>query len=447
MRIVLIQPKMKMRPMDTGLKIRMSPSLALLTLQRLTPQRHNVIIVNENIEDIDFSIKADLVAITVTVDVFPGAVRISSRFRTRGVKVVAGGIHITATPDMAQEHFDAVCVGMAEAYWQQLLDDAENNALKKIYKQNPEIDGSMIASPDYNIIDRNKYLYCNIISTSRGCPHKCDFCYNSCANATKHIVRPIDSVIEDILSLKTKHIMFIDDNFIGDINWTYDFLKRIKPLGLKWNAAVTSNIVNHPDLLDLMKETGCQSLFIGFETINNKSLESVHKRQNDTAKYSKLVSEIHSRQIMINASFVFGLPGDIGDIFDSTLQWVIENKIETVTAHILTPYPGTFLYKTMLENKRITDFDLSNYNTANVVFLPERMSPEELSEGYITFYKRLYSSRNILKRLPESKKQWAPYLLFNFFYRKFGKFTEVLSNIIPLNVLGKLATKLAYHVK
>lgn len=168
--------------------------------------------------------------------------------------------------------------------------------------------GDEIVSPKYKIIDNKKYLYTNIVSTSRGCPFKCDFCYNSCKGTIKtYINRPIEDVIEDIKVLKTRHIMFIDDNFIGNPKWTKEFLKAIKPLKLKWNAAVSSNIVDMPDLLDEMKESGCQSLFIGFESINSKSIDTVHKVQNSVSKYERLVDEIHKRGIMINASFVFAL--------------------------------------------------------------------------------------------------------------------------------------------
>ena len=444
MRILLIQPKMNMRPMDTKLKTRMSPSLALLTLAQLTPPNHQVRIINENIEKINFNEQVDLAAITTTVDVFPRAVKIASEFQRRGVSVVAGGIHVTATPGESAPFFNAICMGAAERVWKKILIDAENNTLQRIYKDTRNLDGSEICAPDYNAMDPKKYLYTNVISTSRGCPHKCDFCYNSCAESVKYVNRRIDDIIADITALKTKHIMFIDDNFIGNPNWTREFLSRIEPLNLKWNAAVTVSILNHPDLLDLMKRTGCQSLFIGYETINAHSLQSVHKNQNNTGKYNALIREIHSRGIMINASLVFGLPEDDESIFEKTLDWLVKNRIETVTAHILTPYPGTTLYKNTISKNQIIDFDLSHYNTAHVVFEHEKMTAKQLYEGYINFYKKFYSIKSIIKRIPADKAQWTPFLLFNFLYRKYGKITEALSCIVPLNLLGKIAVNFSY---
>lgn len=435
------------RPMDTKLKTRMSPSLGLLTLAKLIPKEHIVIIENENVEDIDFDEYVDLVGITVTVDVTNRAVEISKEFQKRGVSVIAGGIHITSDPDGAINSFNAICVGMAERVWEKILKDKENNSLKKVYCDMEGISGTEIVSPDYIIIDNRKYLYTNIISTSRGCPFQCDFCYNSSKKSLKtYINRPIDDVIKDINALKTRHIMFIDDNFIGNPKWTSQLLKEIKPLKLKWNAAVTSNIVDMPELLDEMKDAGCQSLFIGFESINSKSLESVHKVQNSVNRYEGLVDEIHRRGIMINASFVFGLDEDNASVFKSTLDWIVNNKIETVTSHILTPYPGTKLYSTLLQQDRIVDFDLSHYNTAHVVYKPKNMTGSELYKGYLWVYKEVYSFKNIMKRLPKSKKQWIPFLAFNFFYRKFGKLTELLCKIISFNKLGRFFKWLAYRV-
>ena len=448
MKIKLIQPAMIQRPMDTKLKTRMAPSLALLTLANLTPKEHEVIIENENVESINFDEKVDLVAITVTVDVMNRAIEIAKEFKKRSVKVVAGGIHITADPKGAYGYFDAICVGMAERIWQRILFDAQNDSLKEIYNDMLSISGQEIVSPDYDIIDNSKYLYTNIISTSRGCPFECDFCYNSSQSVHKaYINRPIEDVIREIKTLRTRHIMFIDDNFIGNPSWTKKFLAQIKPLGLKYNAAVTSNIVDMPDILDDLKESGCQSLFIGFESINDKAIDSVNKVQNSVGKYERLVEELHKRGIMINASFVFGLDEDDSSVFEKTLDWIVKNKIETVTSHILTPYPGTRLYENLHKQGRITDFDLSKYNTANVVYRPKNMTQEELYDGYLWIYKEVYSFKNIIKRLPNSKKQWIPYLAFNLLYRRFGKLTEKICEIISFRRVGSITRWFSYNIK
>ena len=428
--------------MDTGLKAKMSPSLALLTIVNLTPAEHNVIIVNENISRVDFDYPADLVAITVTVDVLNRAAQIAGAFRKRGVSVVAGGIHITADPENALPFFDAVCVGRDETTWPKLLGDIAEGRLRKIYYD--DHNDPTICAPNYHVPDAKKYIYNNIVSASRGCPFRCAFCYNSCNKATPYLNRPAADVLRDIEAIHRKHILFVDDNFIGNPQWTREFLTALLPYRVKWSAAVSANILDYPELLDLMEQSGCQSLFIGFETINQQSLDAVHKRQNHTARYEDIVRELHRRGVMVNASIVFGLPGDGPDVFRNTLDWMMAHKVETVTAHILTPYPGSALYRDMLAKNLITDFDLSHYNTAHVVFRPEKMSAEQLYQGYIRFYKELYSFKNILKRIPDNRRQRIPYLCFNLLYRKYGGFTELLSRVIPLELLGQLAARISY---
>jgi radical SAM superfamily enzyme YgiQ (UPF0313 family) len=446
MKILLIQPRMNKRPMDTALKAQMAPSLALLTIANIL-RGHDVTIINENIESTDFNQQADIIGITVTVDVMPRAAEISRRFRDKGIFVVAGGIHITANPEDTEAYFDAVCLGAAEKTWPALINDFRKGCPQKRYACDDDLTGDGVVSPAYDLIERSGYLYVNVVSTSRGCPYRCSFCYNSAeAFRTSYINRPVADVVADIQAIGTKHVMFIDDNFIGNPAWTREFLNAIAPMGLKWNAAVSSNIAAMPELLDLMKETGCQSLFIGFESLNSESLKSVNKKQNSVEKYENLIDEIHKRGIMINASFVFGLDGDDRTMFKTTLDWIVKNRIETITSHILTPFPGTKLYEELCAQNRIIDFNLEKYNTAHVVYLPKSMSAKELYDGYIWIYKELYSFRNIIKRMPKAKNQRIPFLAFNFLYRKYGRFTEKLCRLISFNNIGRFARFISYKI-
>jgi len=444
MKILLIQPKMNKRPMDTDLKTRMAPSLALLTLLNITPAGHEVRLANENVERLDTDWDADLVGITVTLDVMPRAAMIAETFRRRGVPVVAGGIHVTCRPEDCLPHFDAICVGPAERVWARIISDAKEGRLKREYRDMDDFRGYEIASPHYRFDGGGKYLYTNVVTASRGCPNRCAFCYNSCRNRI-YITRPVPDVIKDIRSLGTRHVLFIDDNFIGSPDYTRELLNEMAPMKLIWSAAVTTRILDYPDLLDLMARTGCQSLFIGFESINAESLGSVNK-DNNAAMYERLVEAIHNRGIMVNASMVFGLDGDDKRIFKRTLDWLVKMRVETLTSHILTPYPGTELHRRMDSAGRIREYSLEKYNTAHVVFTPANMTGEELHNGYRWIYRNFYSIKNIVRRFPIHRKQRVPYLLFNLFYRKFGGLTSAAARIIPMQALGRLAAWLSYKV-
>ncbi|MDD6051512.1 MAG: radical SAM protein [Clostridiales bacterium] len=446
MYIKLIQPRMIKRPMDTDLKTRMSPPLGLLTVMNILRDKHRVRLENENIRPVEFFDGPDLVGISVTVDTLPRAMEIAREFRKRGIPVVAGGIHITTAPDtIPADAFDALCIGPAEGTWPRIVEDAAQGKLHAVYRCERPLTGADIVSPAYDLISPQDYLYCNIVHTSRGCPFRCDFCYNSCGNHA-YLKRPIEDVLRDIHTVGRRHIMFIDDNFAGDPAWTRQLLHAITPLRIRWNAAVSLNAALDCDLLDLMKRSGCEGLFIGFESVNEASISAVHKGQNCMAKYEQAVRNIHDRGMMVNASFVFGLDGDTPDTFRRTLDWIYRNRIETVTSHIMTPYPGTRLYEQLKDEGRITSDDLSLYNTANVVFAPRQMTAKQLRDGYLWIYKQVYSFRGILRRMPQKPDQRAAYLMFNLLYRKFGRFSDALCRLIGYGRIGYLGEKLARYL-
>jgi radical SAM superfamily enzyme YgiQ (UPF0313 family) len=240
--------------------------------------------------------------------------------------------------------------------------------------------------------------------------------------------------------------MFIDDNFIGNIPWVKSLLDKIGKMGLVWHAAVSTNILHHPQLISQMAQCGCRSLFIGFESLNDGSIKSVNKQQNKISEYEQLIHLLHSYGIMVNASLVFGLDEDGPETFDKTLEWLVKNRVETMTGHILTPYPGTVLYKKLKQEERIICHDLMKYNTSHVVFLPKKLTPEQLRTGYLDMYKKFYSLRNIIKRCPQNRRIIASYFLFNFGYRKYGKLVSLIGRVGMMGAIGKFARLLSFGI-
>ena len=447
MNIWLIRPKMIPRPMDSYFKLCMSPPLALILIKQITPKEHNVTIIDYN-----FKVKLpnetpDIAAITSTVDVADIAIELAKKFKRMGAKTVVGGIHATSCPQHFYEHFDSICIGPAELNWQNILNDAQAESLKKIYKSQNQLSATDI--PVLNIMSSEKrYLFNNVITTSRGCNFRCSFCYNS-ASCQPLVNRNFDDVIEEIKLLNTSHVFFVDDNFISNIAWTEEFLIKIQDMNLTWSCAVSCNIIDHPALLDKMAQAGCQSLFIGLETINPESLKYLKKGQNKIEEYEYLIKEIHKRKMMINASIMLGIDGDTRQSIADTINWLIKNKVDTLTTHILTPYPGTKLFSEMKSAGRLLDCDISKYNTANVVFKPKNITSEELYKSYLNVYRKFYSAKNIIKRIPKGDaKRKTEYLLFNFLYRKFGKpISYVAYKLNVLESVGRLARRISYKIK
>jgi radical SAM superfamily enzyme YgiQ (UPF0313 family) len=193
-----------------------------------------------------------------------------------------------------------------------------------------------------------------------------------------------------------------------------------------------------------MAASGCKSLFIGFESVNQRNLLKCHKRQNRIETYDETIAKIRRRGIMVNASLVFGFDEDDESTFPATLDWLIRNRVATMTGHILTPYPGTRLYKQLLSEGRIIDHDLNHYNTAHAVFTPKQITPRKLELSYRWIYEQFYSWPNIFRRWPTANGPLAAFLEFNLLYRKFGKVTCILGKLFGMRNLAKLAKAVAF---
>ena len=446
--IKLISPRMSRRPMDSAWKTRMSPPLALLTLAALTPAPHRVTLEDENIERPQPHETPDLVGLSVKADTFPRACEIAAGYRARGIPVVFGGIHPTACPEDCAAHADAVAMGEAEPLWAQILRDAQTGALRPRYQSESPPDLSAAPVPRWDLLRGKDYLFTNTLFTGRGCPWRCDFCYNSSPHLdARHRAKSVPQVLREIDSLGTDHVMFIDDNFIGSPARARDLLLALRPRGLTWHTAVSADIGRHPELLDLMAQSGCRSLFIGFESVDQSNLLRCQKRQNHRDEFDGTIREIHRRGILVNASVVFGFDGDGPEVFDATVAWLETNRVSSMTAHILTPYPGTRLYRQLAEAGRILDHDLRHYNTSRAVFRPARMSPAELEAGYLRAYRRFYSFASIWRRRPLASAQRIAHLEFNLLYRKFGPFTSRLGLAFGMHRLARWARLWAYPAR
>lgn len=431
--------------MDSALKRQMAPPLSLLVLGALTPRRHRVTIADENIEALDTSDSPDLVGLTVKADTAQRAWAIADGYRRRGTPVVFGGIFATTCPDENLPHADAVVLGEAETLWGEVLADAESGRLRTIYRSETPPDIALCPEPRWDLIAEKNYLYTNTLTIGRGCPWRCTFCYNSSPNLPRgYRAKPIPNILRELRSLKSRHVMFIDDNFIADPVFARDLLHAFLPLGLIWHTAVSSDIGHRDDLLDLLAASGCRSLFIGFETLSETNLSTARKRQNHVEDYARTVRKIHDRGMMVNASIVFGFDGDGPDVFRTTVDWLIAQQIESMTAHILTPYPGTELHARLTAEGRIFDRDLTHYNTSRSVFTPAGMTPQELESGYLWAYRHFYSWPNILRRLPRDMRRTIPYLLFNVGYRRLGTVSAALGAPGLMRTLGRLGARCAY---
>lgn len=416
MKLLLVKPFSKMSYDYVGISVpeqfkkpAVMPPLSLMYIAALTPDYWEKQIIDDQINEVDFDQKFDLVAITSYTQLVSRAYYIADEFRNRGIKVIMGGIHPSALPQEALQHADSVVIGEAEPVWKQIILDFENNCLKREYKSNIFNDTSLIPSPDYSLVDKPKYLVENIVETSRGCPFHCEFCSVTNFFGGKYRLKSIEHVLSDIKSLDmSKLYFFCDDNIVGSPKRAAELFKAIKPLNIKWYGQATITIGLDTELLQHAKESGCEQLFLGIESIYEDNLVSSGKNIiNHIYQYEQAFKNIKSAGIMTYAGFVFGFDSDDLYIFNKTLEFIKKNEIDIARFNLLTPYPGTPLFHRLKKENRLYHIDWSKYDTCNVVFEPKNMTSNELADG-ITWTSN-YMSQLYIDRTESLMKALKPF--------------------------------------
>ena len=405
MKILLISPENKKSIYaytKEDVKAFWFPKLGLPTIAANTPPDVEVRIVDECVEDIDFNVDVDLVGISVMTYLAPRAYEIAAKFRARGVKVVLGGIHVSMCPEEAKEHADSIVVGESEKTWPILVEDFRRGELKHLYEEKdlPKLENLPI--PRRELFKPNSYWTTNCVQTSRGCPFACDFCTVTIFGGNQFRLRPIEQVIEEVKRLKKGFVVFVDDNIAGNKAYAKQLFKALIPLKINWGSQASLTMARDPELLDLAAKSGCTALFIGVESISEENLAAANKRFNKVDKYKEEFRRFHDYGILIQTGMIFGFDHDDESAFERTVEFLEENNIELAMFNILTPLPGTNLYKRMDAEGRIIDRDWSHYDGRHVVFKPKLMTPETLQEGFLWAYHKFFSYPSMIKRIVPS---------------------------------------------
>jgi radical SAM superfamily enzyme YgiQ (UPF0313 family) len=421
MKIVLISPEIEDSNLRFSKKEARSfwfPRLSLVSLASLVPSGVDVKIIDETVENIDFDMAVDLVGISVMTYHAPRAYEISSRFRSRGIKVVLGGIHPTALPEEAIRHADSVVIGEAEETWPILLEDFKKGGLKPFYKQERLTSLENLPIQRLDLLKPGAYMTNNCVQNSRGCPHGCDFCSVTNFFGKSYRFRPVKDVIKEVESLPGDYLVFVDDNIAGNKKYARELFSALKPLKKKWGSQCSLTLANDPELLKLAAESGCGAMFVGIETLSQDNLLGVNKGFNRVSSYEELIKRFHDNGIMINAGIIFGFDNDDESVFEKTVCFLEKNRIGLVLFSILTPLPGTGFYKKVEREGRIIDRDWSHYDGRHVVFKPKLMTPDTLEDGFYWSYRQFFSYGSILKRLLPFQKDMFKIFALNLGYRR-----------------------------
>ncbi|RJR31680.1 radical SAM protein [Candidatus Parcubacteria bacterium] len=403
-RILLINPYQDMRSWIMYKERNLlSLSFTTRTIKAITPDDFEVKLIDQCVEDIDFDADVDLVGVTSLTHNSYRAYKVAEEFKKRNKPVVMGGYHATFLPEEAKKCVDSVVIGEAENVWPELLNDFKNGKLKAFYKSNlpAELQGLPIAAKEkYYGSKYGSFSMPYPMHASRGCTNGCSYCsINRFYNRTIRY-RPIIEIIDEIKKTGYKFIAFMDDNLILDAKYAKEFFAALKPLNIKWTMQTSILIAEHEELLKLAAESGCFCFYIGVESINQLSLDSVDKKINRAEKFLAAFKKIKEYEISIVLLIIFGFDGDTKSVFNQTLDFLKEAGVLNAEFSMLVPFPGTLLYKKLKKENRILSYDWKNYNPGwHCVFQPKNMEPHELEAGFKKVLIKYNTPFWVLKRL------------------------------------------------
>jgi len=446
MKILLISPERE-RKKEEAFLFRLS-FLNLPYVAAVTPPGIDVKIVDEAFEKVDFEEKVDLVGITAQTPVVPRAYQIAEEFKKRDVPVVMGGVHASMLPEEALQYVDAVVIGEAEEVWPVLIEDLKKGQLKQIYQGNGFVNPSNLPLPRRELLNEKFYFPLKLLETTRGCPHRCDFCGVSKFFGFRYRNRPIveidrelqtlfqkgpvmDLPLKKILSLLSKDLLYflkrrllyiIDSDVASDRSFCLELVSLLKAYDLLWWGHAPVSTAFDQKLLKGFSESGCIALNIGFESFSTKNLQVMGKGFNQPPRYAEAVKRIHNYGIGIMGTFIVGLDDDDPGVFQRIIDFCVNHRLDWALTFIMAPYPGTDSFKRLEKEGRIFCRDWEKYDSLNAVYQPLMMTVEELEKGMRRVWKEVFSLTSIYKRI--FKRPWIHPLFYLGMSWQFHRLTK-----------------------
>lgn len=417
--LTLVYPSIGKKEKGKYVKSWQMEPLAMAILAGLTPDNVRINFYDDRFEEIPFDEKTDLVGISVETFTAKRSYEIAAEFMKRGVKVVMGGYHPTFMTDEALGHCDSVVIGEAENVWAEVLRDAEGDRLKRTYESDSETSLSNMKC-DRSIFDGKKYFDISLIETGRGCKYHCNFCSITEFFKGKYRRRPVAEVVREIKMLDKDYYFFVDDNVASDSRSAKELFRALKPLGINWVSQVSIDIAKDDELLDLMRDSGCLGVLIGFESLQKENLLQMGKSHNAiTSNYSEALDKIRKKGIIVYGAFVIGYDYDDHETVQETLKFGIDNKLFLIAFNHLTPFPGTPIYNRLKEENRLAyeKWWLSpEYRFGEAPFYPRKISADELGALCLNARKAFYGIASILKRAADLRANCRNWKLVKAFF-------------------------------
>ena len=400
---------------ERGETIASLPSLSLLTLAALTPDAHEVTYHEvADIRELDSPPDCDLAAISTYSAQAKEAYELAGRYRAASVPVVMGGLHVTAVPDEAGEHCDAVVVGEGEPVWGDVVCHAAAGRLRPVYRSTGRFDLADAPVPRYDLLDPDRYNRLTI-QTARGCPWRCEFCASSILLTPRYQTKPADRVAAELDAIgRIWHRAFVelaDDNSFVNARRSRELVATIGEAGVRWFTETDVSIAEDVELLGAMRDAGCAEVLIGLESPTVSGLDGLELNRNWKLRqldhYREAITTIQEHGIAVNACFVLGLDGDDAGVFDAVARFVDDVGPFDVQITVLTPFPGTPLYRRLIAEHRVIEPGAWEKCTLfDVNHRPAQMTVAELEHGLVELGRHLYSDAAAARRRSAFKAQW-----------------------------------------
>jgi radical SAM superfamily enzyme YgiQ (UPF0313 family) len=426
---LLINPFYPKSPHGSFGKHVLTPTLALTSIAGATPGHWRLRCWDENLLQGPPPAEPmpEVVGISVHLTFASRAYELARWYRARGSKVVLGGLHVQSCPDEAAPHADALAVGDGVQLWPEIVNDIEAGTLKPRYQATYERSYELDPPPRRDLLPRDSFLTTTSLIATRGCHNRCAFCYLATDGLRMpYRVRDPEDIRRQLSADGQPYAVFIDNNLGSRPDYLRALCRALRPAEKIWSAAVTLDVTDDPGLVREMALAGCTGVFIGFETLRDDNLARARKRTPKAEDYARRIQIFRDHGIQVNGSFVVGFDGDCKSTFTEMADWIEANSLECATFHILTPYPGTPLFRQLEAEGRLLHRDWTQYDTAHVVFRPKQMAPEELLLGYDWLYRRLFSHASIWRRRPAAITAALTYLAGCYLYKRSNRLWHFL---------------------
>ena len=385
------------------------PVASLPLLAALTPDQHEVVLIDENVEPIDFDRLADfdIVAMTgMSVQRFRMG-EILAELNARSIFTVVGGPWVTVEEDYFKSHVDVTFVGEAETTWPLFLQQWETNEHESRYEQTEKTDMSTVPTPRHDLLKNQHYMF-GSLQFSRGCPFQCEFCDIIVTFGRRPRIKTAGQILKELDCLREQGVkigFIVDDNLIGNKKGIKPVLAEVAKWQEKYgypmvfSTEASLDMCEDEELMELMARCNIQSVFIGIESPNEESLKETKKFQNVRERGGTLVEKVHAIQdfgIEVWCGMIVGFDNDTANIFEQQKDFIKDARITHAMVGLLHAIPKTPLHARLQTEGRLDTSDEHHFGT-NVI--PVQMTRQQLLDGYLETMQHLYKPDVYFDRL------------------------------------------------